>query len=135
MSRVDITDDMVERALKAWPWKMPEIAPSCCRKMLEAALSPAEPEIPVTEAMTDAAHGLYAQHGAYIEPCSWTVGGLSVPQVAKLSSAIYRAMESVRRKAEKPRKQYVYDDGITRCEHSRAGDHADRCHRRKGDPK
>lgn len=101
MTETKITDEMVERAVKAFGWTPTQLA-SCrvfqtdaphigMRKALEAALNPPpEPEIKVTEGMLKAGDVAYFQ--ATREAFD---GGLRA-----ILPAIYRAMESTRMKEQ-----------------------------------
>lgn len=61
MTKIEITDEMVERFLKAGgTYQSGKSAQQCIREGLEAALNPpAEQEIPVTQEMLNAGHGAY----------------------------------------------------------------------------
>ncbi len=145
MSRVEITDAMLERAAAAGyvadakpmhrEWIMAD--PSSrdawrkfARAALEAALNPpAEPEIEVTEAMLAASKDALLRYSN--EPGKTWVR-FTADEVAPV---IYRAMHAARpkRKGDGPHK---YADGAERYEHYRHGDTCnDHCHRRKGDPR
>lgn len=106
MARVEITDEIVERAMvevgrlangaMLEPPATPLVVKApVVRAILEAALNPPpEPEIPVTQAMKAAAH--------FVATCGWStfqVKGLTATQICGLYEPIYRAMAA---KAPKP---------------------------------
>lgn len=114
MSKIEITDDMVERYWSKARQPMPDgTSPrEHAIGLLEAALNPpVEPEVVVTEEMRSAAVNIYLDDFQ--------------PHVDYFTR-IYRAMHAVRPKAE-PDSQ--------RTNHFREGDRFVRAHRRAGDPK
>ena len=104
--KVEITDEMVNRA---W-MKIPE-GPDCLDKLvlraaLDAALNPPpEPEIVVTDEMLKAGVDTYPE-SMRLDPSTRTMAELACGRIyrvmAKLACGrIYRAMERERRRAEK----------------------------------
>lgn len=103
-SKIQITDEMVERAYKQHPhagtWKDDRVsqryAKATIREMLEAALNPPEePEIPVSEGM------IAAGAEAWNEQCGVDYYEEPPTNEEKANlAALYRAMEKARRKEQ-----------------------------------
>lgn len=113
MTKPIIDDAMVKRATEAFRWPREYdaawSAEILAREMLTAALTHAtpEPEIPVSEEMYEAANAEWARLAGWSSSESFrsTHGD-------KIIAACFRAMESVRRKAEKPATSPLSLDGM-----------------------
>jgi len=82
----DVTDDMVRRGVSAWAGSSDCTREEAVRAILEAAMNEASHEVPVTEAMVDAAR-------AQCNPFLWS----KLAYKEKLTT-VYRAMEMQRRR-------------------------------------
>ena len=128
---VQITDEMVDRFCAEWfdesGGTVGPMTRDMVRKALSCALSPPD-EIPVTEEMALVGSRAFARaiHCDESEAHCYTI----------TATEFYRAMESVRRKAEKLERPGVfYQNRGTYREHNRKGEYCDHAHRRKDDPK
>lgn len=136
MTKPVVTDAMVERAMDQLFLAPPgnvSAARSRVRSALESALTEPE-EIPVTEEMERAGVAEYLKFG---------VPAVIVRTPGERSGVvdIYRAMETVRRKSEKPKCDmgwiYVSGRNYQQRIHARKGEgqNESHFHRRKDDPK